>query len=225
MSALLPAQRRAFIEANTDWIAPPHTPEIELRLAAELYPIWRMTEEQLAEMGVPPPFWAFAWAGGQAVARYLLDHPATVAGKAVLDAGSGSGLCAIAAAMGGARAVTASDIDPYAVDAIALNAARAGRVIEATAADMIGRDDGWEVVLIGDLFYEAPLARRVEAWARGLAARGALGLVGDPGRSYLPRAGLTELARYEIQTTRELEDREVRRTAVYRVDAPGEAIG
>jgi predicted nicotinamide N-methyase len=210
--------RRAFIEANTRWSAPPHTPEIRLRLASEIYPIWRMTEDELMERGVPPPYWAFAWAGGQAVARYLLDHPETVRGKRVLDAGSGSGLCAIAAAMAGAAAVTASDIDPYAVDAITLNAAD-HPAVTATVADVIGTDAGWDVVLIGDLFYERPLADRVEAWARRLAARGATVLAGDPGRSYLPKSGLTQLALYQVATTRELEDNEVRRTAVYRVEA------
>lgn len=194
-------------------------PEVELRLAAELYPIWRMTEEDLAARGVPPPFWAFAWAGGQAAARYLFDQPAVVRSRSVLDAGSGSGLCAIAAALCGAVSVVAADIDPFAVEAIGLNAARAGAVVTATSDDMVGRDEGWDVVLIGDLFYEQPLAGRVENWARQLAARGATVIVGDPGRSYLPRTGLHLLAEYAVPTTRELEDREVRRTRVYRMDA------
>lgn len=195
---------RAFIEANTQWTAPPHTPEIRLRLAAEIYPIWRMSEEALAERGVPPPFWAFAWAGGQAVARHLLDHPGLVRGKRVLDCGSGSGLCAIAAMMSGAAAVTAADIDPYAAEAIALNAAEAGVAIAIVTDDLVGADRGWDVVLVGDLFYERPLADRVEAWCRDLARRGALVLVGDPGRSYLPKEGLTRLAAYEVATTAEL---------------------
>lgn len=209
---------RAFIAANTEWTRPPHAPEIRLRLAAEIYPIWRMSEEALAERGVPPPYWAFAWAGGQAVARHLLDHPDLVAGKSVLDCGSGSGLCAIAAMLAGAAHVTASDIDPYAVEAIAMNAAEAGIAVAATTEDVIGTDAGWDVVLIGDLFYEKPLAERVETWGRALARRGALVLAGDPGRSYLPKQGLERLALYEVATTRELEDREVRRTAVYRLE-------
>lgn len=192
-------------------------PEIRLRLASEIYPVWRMTEEALSERGIPPPFWAFAWAGGQALARYVLDHPEIVRGKRVLDAGSGSGLVAIAAALAGAREVTASDVDIYAVEAIGLNAAEAGVGVTATRDNLIGVDDGWDTVLIGDLFYEQPLARLVEDWARGLAARGATVLVGDPGRAYLPKAGLQEVARYEIKTTRELEDSEVRRTAVFRI--------
>ena len=212
-----PAACQAFIEANTEWSTPPHTPEIRLRLASELYPIWRMTEDELMARGVPPPYWAFAWAGGQAVARYLLDRPELVRGKSVLDAGSGSGLCAIAAARSGAVSVTASDVDPYAVAAIGLNAESFG-VVSATAEDFVGKDAGWDVVLIGDLFYEQPLAGKVEAWARGLARRGATVLVGDPGRAYLPKTGMTRLAVYEVPTTRELEDNEVRRTAVYRVE-------
>lgn len=219
MNAGSKRSRRAFIKANTSRLAPPHVPEIRLLLAAEIYPIWHMSEEALSEKGVPPPYWAFAWAGGQAVARYLLDHPATVAGKRVLDVGSGSGLCAIAAALSGAREAIASDIDPYSVDAIALNAAEAGVAVKATLEDLIGTDSGWDVVLIGDLFYEKKLAERVEAWARALAARGATVLAGDPGRSYLPKQGLTQLSVYEVETSRDLEDREVRRTAVYRMEA------
>jgi predicted nicotinamide N-methyase len=136
----------------------------------------------------------------------------------VLDIGSGSGLCAIAAALCGARAVTAADVDPLAAEAIALNATRAGVAIGAVTEELVGRDEGWDTVLIGDLFYEQPLAGQVEAWARGLVRRGATVMVGDPGRSYLPRQGLSLLAEYEVQTTRELEDREVRRTRVYRMD-------
>ena len=139
-------------------------------------------------------------------------------GKRVLDCGSGSGLCAIAAMMSGASDVTAADIDIYAVEAIAMNAAGAGLVIAATAEDLVGTDAGWDVVLIGDLFYEKPLATRVEAWARTLSRRGALVLVGDPGRTYLPKTGMTRLAAYEVATTKDLEDHEVRRTAVYRVE-------
>ncbi len=213
------ARRRAFILANTERLAPPHVPEITLHLASEIYPIWRMSEEELAVRDVPPPYWAFAWAGGQAVARYLLDHPEAVRGKSVLDCGSGSGLCAIAAALSGAATVLSSDIDPYAEEAIHLNATAMGAAVTATTDNMIGRDDGWDVVLLGDLFYEQPLATQVEAWGRALAGRGALVLAGDPGRAYLPKSGLIERAVYEVPTTRELEDREVRRTRVYQLGA------
>ncbi len=211
---------RAFIEANTDWTAPPHAPELRLRLAAEIYPIWRMTEEELARRGVPPPYWAFAWAGGQALARYLLDAPEAVRGKRVLDFGAGSGLGAIAAAKAGASEVRASDVDPFAIEAIRLNAAGNGVAVETVDRDVLdGGAPEHDVLLIGDMCYEAPLAGRVEAFARTRAAAGALVLLGDPGRAYRPASGLEELARYQVRTTRELEDLESRDTRVYRVTA------
>jgi len=207
----------AFIRANTQLLAPPHTPEIWLHLATELVPIWQKTEEELAAIGVSPPFWAFAWAGGQALARYLLDHPDTVQGKRVLDFASGSGLSAIAAAKAGARDVLATEIDPFAIAAIGLNATANGVAIASTLEDVIGRDDGWDTVLAGDVCYEREMAARVFAWLRSLAGRGALVLMGDPGRNYLPSSNLVEIAAYDVQTTRELEDREVRRTKVWKI--------
>ncbi len=207
----------AFIRANTQLLAPPHTPEIRLHLATELVPIWQKTEEELAAIGVPPPFWAFAWAGGQALARYLLDHPDTVQGKRVLDFASGSGLSAIAAAKAGARDVLATEIDPFAIAAIGLNATANGVAIASTLEDVIGRDDGWDTVLAGDVCYEREMAARVFTWLRSLAGRGALVLMGDPGRNYLPSSNLVEIAAYDVQTTRELEDREVRRTKVWQI--------
>jgi predicted nicotinamide N-methyase len=207
----------AFIRANTQLLAPPHTPEIRLHLATELVPIWQKTEEELAAIGVPPPFWAFAWAGGQALARYLLDHGDSVRGRRVLDFASGSGLSAIAAAKAGARHVLATEIDPFAIAAIALNAAANGVAVASTLEDVIGRDDGWDTVLAGDVCYEREMSARVFAWLRQLAARGALVLMGDPGRNYLPSSHLVELAVYDVQTTRELEDREVRRTKVWQI--------
>ena len=207
----------AFIRANTQLLAPPHTPEIRLHLATELVPIWQKTEEELAAIGVPPPFWAFAWAGGQALARYLLDHPDTVQGKRVLDFASGSGLSAIAAAKAGARDVLATEIDPFAIAAIGLNATANGVAIASTLEDVIGRDDGWDTVLAGDVCYEREMAARVFTWLRSLAGRGASVLMGDPGRNYLPSSNLVEIAAYDVQTTRELEDREVRRTKVWQI--------
>ena len=161
----------AFIRANTQLLAPPHTPEIRLHLATELVPIWQKTEEELAAIGVPPPFWAFAWAGGQALARYLLDHPDTVQGKRVLDFASGSGLSAIAAAKAGARDVLATEIDPFAIAAIGLNATANGVAIASTLEDVICRDDGWDTVLAGDVCYEREMAARVFTWLRSLAGR------------------------------------------------------
>lgn len=207
---------KLFVRANTVLQAPPLTPELRLHLASEVVPIWRKTEEELQSEGVPPPYWAFAWAGGQALARYILDNPLEVRSKSVLDLGAGSGIVAIAAAMAGARSVVAADIDAYAAAAIALNA-EANGVAVTTAADdpMLDTTPPWDCVLAGDMFYERPLAERLLAWTRPLAARGIRVLAGDPGRSYFPRSGMKRLATYRVATTRELEDREVRETSVY----------
>jgi predicted nicotinamide N-methyase len=207
----------AFIRANTELLRPPLVPEIELHLASEIVPIWKKTEEELAAEGVPPPFWAFAWAGGQALARWVLDHPETVRGRVVLDFASGSGLSAIAAAKAGAREVIANEIDHFAITAILLNAKVNDVRVECVHDDLVGRDDGWETVIAGDVCYEREMSERVFDWLRKLAARGATVLMGDPGRNYLPKADLSELAVYDVQTTRELEDREIRRTKVWRV--------
>jgi predicted nicotinamide N-methyase len=207
-----------FVRGNTAVEAPPLVPEIRLHLATEITPIWQATEESLARSAVPPPYWAFAWAGGQALARYLLDHPATVAGRSVLDFGSGSGLVAIAAAKAGSRHVLAADIDPFAAAAIAANAALNDVRVDIATADMVGlADQGWGIVTAGDVCYEREMAERVTPWLRALAGDGALVLLGDPGRAYLPAAGLVEHARYLVPTSRELEDRDARDTIVWRV--------
>jgi predicted nicotinamide N-methyase len=209
-----------FIRANTGVGSPPLVPEIRLHLATEVTPIWQATEESLARFGTPPPFWAFAWAGGQALARYLLDHPERVAGKQVLDLASGSGMVAIAAAKAGARHVTAADIDPFAAAAIAGNATLNGVSVAVETRDLLDRGPaGWEIVTAGDVCYEEPMARRMIALLRRIAARGRLALLGDPGRAYLPREGLVELARYTVPVSRELEDREAREGVVYEVQA------
>ena len=211
--------RRAFILENTRPQRPPHTPELTLHLADEITPIWRLTEEALAEIGLPPPFWAFAWAGGQALARYVLDHPQLVAGKSVIDFASGSGIVAIAALKAGAARVLAADIDPFCGAALALNAAANGVAAEFTDADLLDAPaPAWaEVILAGDICYEKPLAARVMSWLGEARARGAAVLIGDPGRSYFPREGLEKLAEYQVPTTRELEDMEVKKTAVWRL--------
>lgn len=206
-----------FIIANTELVRPRLTPEIVLHLANEIVPIWRKTEEELSAEGVPPPFWAFAWAGGQALARYVLDHPETVAGKSVLDFASGSGLSAIAAMKSGADSVLASEIDAFAIAAITLNARVNDVCVTRSNSDLVGRDDGWQVVIAGDVCYEREMSGRVFDWLKSLAARGALVLMGDPGRNYLPGSHLRELAVYDVQTTRELEDHDVRRTTVWQV--------
>ncbi len=208
----------AFIRGNTALHEPPLIPEIRLHLASEIVPIWQMTEEELEKSGLPPPFWAFAWAGGQALSRYILDNPAVVSGKSVLDFGSGSGLIGIAAAKSGGNPVLCADIDSFAVEAIKLNAAANGVGIGATAEDLVGVENrGWEVILVGDMCYERPLAERIEAWLRRLAAEGVEVLIGDPGRTYLPKSGLEKLVSYAVKTTRELEDTDVRNTSVWRL--------
>lgn len=208
----------AFIRAHTAVQAPPLVPEVRLHLASEVYDLWRMTEDELAARGVPPPFWAFAWAGGQALARYVLDHPETVRGRTVLDVASGSGLVAIAAMQAGAATAAATDIDPFARAAIALNAEANGVAVSASGADVLaGAAPEADVILAGDVFYEQPMAGAMAAWLGARAAEGRLALAGDPGRSYVPKTGLVPLAAYEVAVTRLLEDAEVRRTAVYRV--------
>lgn len=207
----------AFIRANTELLSPALVPEIKLHLATKIVPIWRKTEEELAAEGIPPPFWAFAWAGGQALARWVLDSPDTVRGKRVLDFATGSGLSAIAAMKAGAAEVVANEIDAFAIAATMLNAKANDVRLACAHEDLIGRDDGWETVLAGDVCYEREMSTRVFGWLKALARRGALVLVGDPGRNYLPRENMTELAVYDVPTTRELEDREVRRTKVWRV--------
>jgi predicted nicotinamide N-methyase len=209
----------AFIRANTALIAPPLVPEVKLHLAHEVLPLWEKTEEALGEMGLPPPFWAFAWAGGQALARYVLDHPALVAGRGVLDFASGSGLVGIAALKAGAEAAAASDLDAFALAAIQLNAAANDVPLVAIGADVIGRDEAWDVILVGDAFYEKPLADRLLPWLEMLARRGAAVLIGDPGRTYMPKSGLSRLATYEVPVTRALEDAEIKKTSVWRLEA------
>ena len=214
---IAPQARARFILENTRRQRPPHTPELELHLADEITPIWRMTEEALEKIGLPPPFWAFAWAGGQALARYVLDNPAVVAGKAVVDFASGSGIVAVAAARAGAARVLAADVDAFCGAALALNAEANAVACEFTDADLLDAPPpAWaDVILAGDICYEKPLAERVMAWLTAARAAGATVLIGDPGRSYFPRVGLTKLAEYQVQTTRELEDFEVKKTAVW----------
>lgn len=210
------AGRRAFILENTRLQAPPHTPELRLHLADEITPIWTLTEEALAEIGLPPPFWAFAWAGGQALARYILDNPEIVSGKRVIDFASGSGLVAIAAMKAGAASVLAADIDVFCEAAIGLNATANGVEIAFTEVDLLDAPPPpAEVLLAGDICYERPMAEAVMAWLGLGRTAGATVLVGDPGRTYFPKEGLVKLAEYQVPTTRELEDMAVKRTSVW----------
>ena len=208
--------RTAFIRAQTRLLPVPHAPEISLHLADEATELWQKTEDELGELGLPPPFWAFAWAGGQALARYLLDRPELVAGKSVLDFASGSGLVAIAAVKAGAARVEACDIDDFAVAAMGLNAEANCVAFAPRLENLIGRDEGWEVVLAGDVSYERDMAEAVTGWLEKLARRGALVLIGDPGRAYLAHEKLESLAVYRIPVTRALEDCEIKKSQVWR---------
>jgi predicted nicotinamide N-methyase len=206
-----------FIAANTRASAHPLVPEVTLHLADQLTPLWQATEAWLSREGVSPPYWAFAWPGSAALARWVLDDPAPVAGRRVLDFASGCGLAAIAAAKAGAAAVLAADIDPLAEAAARLNAAANGVALAATTRDVVGEAGAWDVILAGDVCYEAPMAARVTAWLRAEASRGVAVFLADPGRAYLPRQGLAPAARFRVPTTRELEDREEREVVVLRV--------
>lgn len=204
-----------FIRANTRAMPASYVPEVQLFLADDAVSLWELTEEQLGELGLPPPFWAFAWAGGQALARYVLDQPAIVRGKSVLDMASGSGLVAIAAMQAGASSALAADIDRFAADAAHLNAALNGVTLQTTDADLIGADVSQDVILVGDLFYDRDLAPRVFAWLVAQQSAGKTVLIGDPGRTYLPKDKLTQIAAYDIPVTRALEDAELKRAAVW----------
>jgi predicted nicotinamide N-methyase len=208
---------QTFIRANTRLRPVPLVPEISLYLADEAVPLWKKTEEQLNEEGLPPPFWAFAWAGGQALARYVLDHADCVRGKRVLDLASGSGLVAIAAMKAGAVATTSADIDAFAREAAQINAAANDVVLDCQGRDLLGgrSRDQWDTILAGDIFYERDTAERAFAFMSQQAALGATVLIGDPGRSYLPKDRLTQLIEYSVPVTRELEDNEIKRTAVW----------
>lgn len=210
--------RARFIRDNTTLMAPPLVPEVQLYLAHEAVPLWQKTEEELGEMGLPPPFWAFAWAGGQALARHVLDHPDIVAEKRVVDLASGSGLVGIAAMKAGAASVLAADIDAFSVEAIGLNAEINAVSLSATGRDLLEQPvEACDVILVGDLFYEKDLAAKVFAWLEDAEGRGITALIGDPGRSYLPREKLKKLGEYKVKVTRDLEDAEVKLTSVWRL--------
>lgn len=214
---MTPAQRRAFILQHTTAAAAPIVPEITLRTGGLSMPLWEASALTDARPAVPPPYWAWAWAGGQALARHVLDHPELVRGRRVVDIGCGGGIVAIAAARAGATNVSAIDVEIFAIEACRLNAEANAVTLELEEADPIGTDAGWDVVLVGDLWYEPELAARMAPWLRGLAERGALVLTGDPGRAHLPGSGLQELARYEVPTIEDLEDVTTRTVRVLRL--------
>jgi predicted nicotinamide N-methyase len=208
--------RRAFILDNTRLQTTPHAPELSLHLADEVTPIWNLTEEALEAIGLPPPFWAFAWAGGQALARYILDHPETVAGKRVIDFATGSGIVAIAAMKAGAASVLAADIDVFCEAAVGLNAQANGVAVGFTDVNLLDAPPPEaDVLLAGDICYEKPMAEAVMDWLRQGRASGASIYIGDPGRTYFRKDDLVKLAEYQVETTRELEDFAVKRTSVW----------
>ena len=216
----LPADPEAFIRANTALEAPAMVPEFKLWLASEYVPIWQATEQWLAEQNVDPPYWAFCWPGGQAIARYLLDNPQVVRGKRVIDFAAGSGVSAMAAARAGAASVLANDIDALSLVAARLNAEANGLAVDVSRDDWLLGGDGEptaDVVIAGDVCYEQEMSARALAWLRGHARRGRLVLLGDPGRNYFSAQGLEERARYTIPTSLQLENRGMRETVVWRV--------
>ena len=212
---------RRFILENTRLQSPPLLPELQLYLADEVMPIWQKAAQELGEPSAPPPLWAFAWAGGQAIARYVLDHPEEVAGKQVLDLATGSGLCAIAAMMAGAASTLAADIDMFSEAAVELNAQANGVHVAFTHRDLLdGNPPNTDLILAGDVCYEEPMAERVLAWLHDARMRGIRVLVGDPNRAHFPAECFTPLADYIVPTTRELEDRDVKQAGVYTFPAP-----
>jgi predicted nicotinamide N-methyase len=218
MATMRTASPEAFVEANTSVSAVPFVPEIRLRLADEAIELWERTERASAGARLPPPFWAFAWAGGQALARHLLDHPALVAGRRVLDLAAGSGLIAVAAMLAGARSATACEIDPLAVAAIGLNAALNDVPVTARLGDVLDGDAGdADLVTAGDVFYSRDMATRVLAFLDRAARGGAGVLVGDPGRAYLPGEHLEAVAAYRVPVLAGLEDAPVKPATVWRL--------
>lgn len=206
-----------FVRAHTTIARPALVPEIALHLATEITPIWQATETWLAERNIEPPFWAFAWPGGQATARLLLDDPSRVAGRRVLDFAAGCGIAAVAAAMAGAASVEAAEIDPLALAAVRLNAALNGVTVATPEGDIVGAPCRWDVILAGDVCYEAPMTAHILPWLRAMAAAGAEVLLADPGRAYLPAEGLQPLVRHAVATSLELEDRTLREVTIHRL--------
>jgi predicted nicotinamide N-methyase len=206
-----------FIAEHTAIAHAPLVPEIALHLATEITPIWQATEDWLAVANIEPPFWAFAWPGGQALARVVLDRPESVAGKRVLDFAAGCGIAAIAAAQAGAASVEVAEIDPLALAACSLNAALNGVTLAVIDGDVVGAPCCWDVILAGDVCYEAPMTAHILPWLRAMAAAGAEVWIADPGRAYLPREGMQTLSTHAVPTSLELEDRAERLVTIARL--------
>lgn len=214
------AARQALVRARTRVQAPPAVPELRLHLADDLTTVWEEVEREIGTGELAPPFWAFAWVGGQGLARYLLDEPGEVAGRRVLDLATGSGLCALAARRAGAAAVLAADVDPLAEAAVALNAGLNGLDVRFCGDDLLDRPaPDVDVVLAGDVCYDRHMADRVLPWLREAASAGVRVLLGDPGRHYLPQTGLVRLAAYDVPTTRDLEGVPLKHTRVFALAA------
>jgi predicted nicotinamide N-methyase len=214
----------AFIRTQTRLIAPPLVPEIRLHLSDAITPLWQATEDTLEKSGIAPPYWAFPWVGGLALARHVLDHGASLCGKRVLDLASGSGITAIAAAMVNAKA-TAADIDPLAAAAATLNAEANSVTIATTTKDFLARSEvgdlAYDAVLAGDVCYEKPMAEKIMRFLQRISTSGRTVWLADPGRNYLPQRGLEEMARYDVPCTREIEDAERKTVRIFRVLAEG----
>jgi len=213
-----PTAARAFIAAHTALSRAPLVPEIALHLATEITPIWQASETWLQQKNIEPPFWAFAWPGGQALARHVLDHPAQVRGRRVLDFAAGCGIAAIACAMAGAASVEAAEIDALAVAATLANAEANAVTVQALTADVVGQPCRWDLILCGDVCYEAPMTRHIMPWLRRMATACEV-WIADPGRAYLPEDGLAPLGEYLVPTSLELEDRTLRPTRLYRLSS------
>lgn len=211
--------RVQFILDNTTVVAPAHLPEIRLHTASSAHELWHKTEDELQEIGLPPPFWAFAWAGGQGLARYVLDNPSVISSKNVLDFASGSGMVAICACLGRATQVMANDIDPFCQAAMSLNAEANAARMEFDGRDLlelpVSACAGFDVILAGDVFYDSAMAERVLGWMSGLKTLGKTILVGDPGRSYFPAERMARLAEYSVPSTLELEDNTIKLVSVW----------
>lgn len=221
MISLPPKQIKDFILANTSVSQPPHTPEIKLHLADEAHDLWHKTEEQLEAIGLPPPFWAFAWAGGQGLARYILDHPEIVTGKTVLDLASGSGLVAIAAMKAQAKNAIANDIDPFSRFACLLNSTLNQVAVKFCDTDFCHTNtlpfERFELLLAGDVFYDQTMAKQIFPLLHLAAQQGKTVLVGDPGRAYLPKDKMKYITEYCVPVTKILEDSEVKHTSIWQV--------
>jgi predicted nicotinamide N-methyase len=207
-----------FLETHTRPGSPTLIPEVRLNLALEITPIWEATEDKLAHLGLPPPFWAFCWPGGEALARYILDNPGLVRGRRVLDFACGGGVVAVAAALAGGI-VTGCDVDVFAAAALGANCELNGVSVSALTTDPTLANT-WEadVILAGDVFYERTMSDRIEKWLRAQATSGAHVLIGDPGRTYLPKNGVSARFSVDVPTSRELEDRELCRTTIWELE-------